>query len=159
MVSLPPISLRLRGWKLIDRVAAAFLLLCSVALGAAAGLLFVYESDLPEIRPLETYRPNVVTEIYADDGQLVGSFALQRRILMTWEQCPRILFNAVTAIEDQHYEEHWGIDFPHSAGAAWRNVLHHRITAGASTISMQLAGNLFLDRSDCSFRRKMQEML
>jgi len=151
--------LRLRGWKLIDRVALAFLLLCSIALGAAGGLLFVYASDLPEIRALETYRPNVVTEIYADDGQLVGSFALQRRILMTYEQCPKVLYNAVTSIEDQHFEEHWGIDFPRIAGAAWRNVLHHRITAGASTISMQLAGNLFLDRSDKSFRRKMQEML
>jgi penicillin-binding protein 1A len=159
MLSLPPITLRLRGWKLIDRVALAFLLLCSIALGAAGGLLFVYESDLPEIRALETYRPNVVTEIYADDGQLVGSFALQRRILMTYEQCPKVLYNAVTSIEDQHFEEHWGIDFPRIAGAAWRNVLHHRITAGASTISMQLAGNLFLDRSDKSFRRKMQEML
>jgi penicillin-binding protein 1A len=159
MLSLPPITLRLRGWKLIDRVALAFLLLCAISLGAACGLLFVYASDLPEIRALETYRPTVVTEIYADDGQMVGSFALQRRILMTYEQCPRVLYNAVTAIEDQHYEEHWGIDFPRIAGAAWRNVLHHRITAGASTISMQLAGNLFLDRSDRSFRRKMQEML
>ncbi len=159
MLSLPPITLRLRGWKLIDRVALAFLLLCAIALGAASGLLFVYASDLPEIRALETYRPNVVTEIYADDGQLVGSFALQRRILMTYEQCPKILFNAVTSIEDQHFDEHWGIDFPRIAGAAWRNVLHHRITAGASTITMQLAGNLFLDRSDRSFRRKMQEML
>ena len=159
MLSLPPITLRLRGWKLIDRVALAFLLLCSIALGAAAGLLFVYASDLPEIRALETYRPTVVTEIYADDGQLVGSFALQRRILMTYEQVPKVLYNAVTSIEDQHFEEHWGIDFPRIAGAAWRNILHHHITAGASTISMQLAGNLFLDRSDKSFRRKMQEML
>jgi penicillin-binding protein 1A len=159
MLSLPPITLRLRGFKLIDRVALAFLLLCSIALGAACGLLFVYASDLPEIRALETYRPNVVTEIYADDGQLVGSFALQRRILMTYEQCPKVLYNAVTAIEDQHFEEHWGIDFPRIAGAAYRNLAKRRITGGASTISMQLAGNLFLDRSDRSFRRKMQEML
>src|SRR5579859_7072536 len=123
MLSLPPITLRLRGWKLIDRVAIAFLLLCSIALGAACGLLFVYASDLPEIRALETYRPTVVTEVYADDGQLVGSFALQRRILMTYEQCPKVLYNAVTAIEDQHFEEHWGIDFPRVAGAAWRKLL------------------------------------
>src|SRR5262250_2611195 len=159
MLSLPPITLRLRGWKLIDRVALAFLLLCSIALGAAAGLLFVYESDLPEIRQLETYRPNVVTEIYADDGQLIGSFALQRRILMTWEQVPKVLYNAVTAIEDQHFEDHWGVDFPRVAGAAYRNILKHRKAEGASTITMQLAGNLFLDRSDRSFRRKAQEML
>ena len=159
MISLPPITLRLRGFKLIDRVALAFLLLCSIALGAACGLLFVYASDLPEIRALETYRPTVVTEIYADDGQMVGSFALQRRILMTYEQVPRVLYNAVTAIEDQHFEDHWGIDFPRIAGAAFRNVLKHHITAGASTITMQLAGNLFLDRSDRTFRRKMQEIL
>jgi len=159
MLSLPPITLRLRGWKLIDRVALAFLLLCAIALGAGCGLLFVYASDLPEIRALETYRPDVVTEVYADDGQLAGSFALQRRILMTYEQCPKVLYSAVTAIEDQHFEEHWGIDFPRMFMAAARNVIKGRITGGASTITMQLAGNLFLDRSDRSFRRKMQEIL
>jgi penicillin-binding protein 1A len=159
MLSLPPITLRLRGWKLIDRVALAFLLLCSITLGAASGLLFVYASDLPEIRALETYRPDVVTEIYADDGQLVGSFALQRRILMTYEQCPKVLYNAVLAIEDQHFEDHWGMDFPRIAGAAYRNIVKRRKAEGASTITMQLAGNLFLDRSDRSFRRKMQEIL
>ena len=159
MLRLPQITLRLRGWKLIDRVAIAFLLLCAIALGAACGLLFVYASDLPEIRSLETYRPNVVTEIYADDGQMVASFALQRRVLMTYEQCPKVLYNAVTSIEDQHFEDHWGIDFPRIAGAAYRNLLKGRRAEGASTITMQLAGNLFLDRSDRSFRRKMQEML
>jgi penicillin-binding protein 1A len=159
MLSLPPITLRLRGWKLIDRVALAFLLLCSILLGAGCGLLFVYASDLPEIRALETYRPTVVTEIYADDGQLVSSFALQRRILMTFEQCPKVLFNAVTAIEDQHFEEHWGIDFPRMFTAALRHLTRGRKAGGASTITMQLAGNLFLDRSDISVPRKAQEIL
>src|SRR6266704_2572220 len=159
MLNLPPITLRLRGWKLIDRVALAFLILCAVVLGAGCGLLFVYASDLPEIRALETYRPDVVTEVYADDGQLAGSFALQRRILMTCEQCPKGLYTAVTGIEDQHFEEHWGIDFPRMFSAAVRNLVKRKITGGASTISMQLAGNLFLDRSDRSFRRKMQEVL
>src|SRR5947207_11899944 len=126
MLSRPPTTLRLRGWKLIDRVALTFLILCAVALGAGCGLLFVYASDLPEIRALETYRPNVVTEIYADDGQMVGSFALQRRILMTYEQCPKILYNAVSAIEDQHFEDHWGIDFPRIAGVAYRHLLKGR---------------------------------
>src|SRR6266849_5519478 len=159
MPGLPPISLRLRGWKLIDRVAIAFLLFCSIVLGAAIGLLFVYSSDLPEIRALENYQPNVVTEIYADDGQLAGTFALQRRLLMTYEQVPRVLHDALLAIEDQHFEEHWGIDFTRVAGAAWRNLVKRSVTSGASTITMQLAGNLFLDRSDRSFRRKIEEML
>src|SRR5215510_1032076 len=159
MLNLPPITLRLRSFKLIDRVALAFLLLCSILFGTACGLLFVYASDLPEIRALETYRPNVVTEIYGDDGQLVGSFALQRRILMTYEQCPKVLYNAVTAIEDQHFEEHWGIDFPRMFTAALRHLTRGRRAGGASTITMQLAGNLFLDRSDISFRRKAEETL
>src|SRR5256886_7012732 len=159
MLSLPPITLRLRGWKLIDRVALAFLVLCAIALGAGCGLLFVYASDLPEIRALETYRPDVVTEVYADDGQLAGSFALQRRILMTYEQCPRVLYTAVTAIEDRHFEEHWGIDFPRMFSAAVRNLVKRKITGGGSTISMQTAGNLFLDPSDPSLRPQSQEGL
>src|SRR5215469_15089499 len=159
MLNLPPITLRLRSFKLIDRVALAFLLLCSILFGTACGLLFVYVGDLPEIRALETYRPNVVTEIYADDGQLVGSFALQRRILMTYEQCPRVLYDAVTSIEDQHFEQHWGIDFPRIFTAALRHLTRGRRAGGASTITMQLAGNLFLDRSDISFRRKAEETL
>src|SRR5436305_9250109 len=104
MLKLPPITLRLRGWKLIDRVALAFLLLCSIALGAGCGLLFVYASDLPEIRALETYRPDVVTEVYADDGQIAGSFELQRRILMKYEQCLKIIYRAVIDIDDRHIE-------------------------------------------------------
>src|SRR6266705_2962069 len=118
MEALPPLSIRLRGRRLYGRLAFAALLILAIGGGIGAGLLFVYSSDLPEVHALETYRPNVVTEVYADDGQLVGSFALQRRILMTYEQCPKVLYNAVTAIEDQHFEEHWGIDFPRMFTAA-----------------------------------------
>src|SRR5204863_2396235 len=129
MLSLPPITLRLRGWKLIDRVALAFLVLCAMTLGAGCGLLFVYASDLPEIRALETYRPDVVTEVYADDGQLAGSFALQRRILMTYEQRPRVLYTAVTAIEAQHFEEHGAIHLPRMLSAAARRRAGRKIRA------------------------------
>jgi len=113
----------------------------------------------PEIRALETYRPTWSRKSTPTTASLSARFALQRRILMTWEQVPKVLYNAVTAIEDQHFEDHWGVDFPRVAGAAYRNILKHRKAEGASTITMQLAGNLFLDRSDRSFRRKAQEML
>src|ERR1017187_6806377 len=159
MVDLPPITLRLRGRKVAGRVAFAMLLLGSIAVGALSGLLFVYSSDLPQIRALEDFRPDIVTELYADDGQIVGSFGLQRRILLTYEQIPPVLKDAILTTEDQHFDEHWGVDFTRVAGAAWRNLLAHRVTEGASTLTMQLAGTLFLDRSDRSMRRKIQETL
>jgi penicillin-binding protein 1A len=159
MVELPPITLRLRGRKVVGRVAFALLLLGSIAFGALAGLLFVYSSDLPQIRALEDFRPDIVTELYADDGQIIGSFALQRRILLTYEQIPQVLKDAILTTEDQHFEQHWGVDFTRVAGAAWRNLLAHRVAEGASTLTMQLAGTLFLDRSDRTMRRKIQETL
>src|SRR5882757_200268 len=159
MVELPPITLRLRGRKVVGRVAFALLLLGSIAVGALAGLIFVYSSDLPQIRALEDFRPDIVTELYADDGQVIGSFALQRRVLLTYEQIPPVLKDAILTTEDQHFEEHWGVDFTRVAGAAWRNLVEHRVVEGASTITMQLAGTLFLDRSDRRMGRKLQEAL
>src|SRR6202790_3634374 len=159
MVELPPITLRLRGRKVVGRVAFAMLLLASITVGALAGLLFVYSSDLPQIHALEDFRPDIVTEFYADDGQIIGSFALQRRILLSYEQIPQVLKDAILTTEDQHFEEHWGVDFTRVAGAAWRDLLAHRVAEGASTLTMQLAGTLFLDRSDRTMRRKIQETL
>ena len=153
------ISVRIPGGKLIGRVAFVSLLLLAIAFGAAAGLIFVYQSDLPEVRELENYRPNVVTELYADDGQVIGTFALQRRILVTYEQIPAVLRDAVIVTEDQHFFQHWGVDLPRVLQAAWRNARQMRKAEGASTLTMQLAGTLFLDRTDRSFRRKVQEAL
>jgi penicillin-binding protein 1A len=159
MVELPPITLRLRGRKVVGRVAFSLLLFGAIALGGLAGLLFVDSSDLPQIRALENFQPDVVTELYADDGQVVGNFALQRRVLLTFEQFPQVLKDSILTTEDQHFEEHWGVDFTRVAGAAWRNILAHRVVEGASTITMQLAGTLFLDRSDRRMGRKIQEAL
>src|SRR5579863_89008 len=152
-------TMKIGGGTLLGRLVFVFLLIVSIALGAAIGLLFVYSSDLPEIRALEDYRPVVVTELYADDGQPIGTFSLQRRILLTYEQIPGVLKDAILSTEDQHFEEHWGVDFPRVLGAAWHDVLHGRKAEGASTLTMQLAGGLFLDRSDRHFHRKVQEAI
>ena len=159
MVDLPPITLRLPGRRVVGRVAFILLLLASIAAGASAGLLFVYSSDLPQIRALEDFQPDVVTELYADDGQVIGNFALQRRVLLSYEQFPQVLKDAILVTEDQHFEQHWGVDFTRVAGAAWKDLVAHRVVEGASTITMQLAGTLFLDRSDRRMGRKVQEAL
>src|SRR3984885_15181175 len=155
MVELPPITLRLRGRKVVGRVAFWLLLLAAIAFGALVGLLFVYSSDLPQIRALEDFRPDIVTELYADDGQVVGSFARQGGILLAYEQTPPVLKDAILTTEDQHFDEHWGVDFTRVAGAAWKDFVSHRVVEGASTITMQLAGSLFLDRSDRHMGRKI----
>lgn len=144
---------------LVGRLAFAFLLICSMALGAAIGLLFVYSSDLPEIHALEDYRPMTETELYADDGQPIGTFSLQRRILLSYNQIPKVLRDAILTTEDQHFEEHWGVDFPRVVESAWHDVTHHRAAEGASTLTMQLAGGLFLNRADRSMHRKIQETI
>src|ERR1700722_20034 len=159
MVDLPEITLHVRGRKVVGRLAFSLLLLGAITLGGLAGLLFVYSSDLPQIRALEDFQPDVVTELYADDGQVVGNFALQRRVLLTYEQFPPVLKDAILTTEDQHFEEHWGVDFTRVAGAAWKDIVSHRVVEGASTITMQLAGTLFLDRSDRHMGRKVQEAL
>jgi penicillin-binding protein 1A len=152
-------TMRITGDTMFGRLAFTFLLVCAIGVGAAVGLLFVYSSDLPEIRALQDYRPNVVTELYADDGQSIGTFALQRRILVTYQQIPKVLKDAVLTTEDQHFEEHWGVDIPRVLQAAWHDIAKHRLAEGASTLTMQLAGGLFLNRSDRSAQRKIQETL
>src|SRR6202008_3777505 len=138
-------TMKITGDTVVGQLAFTFLLVCAVGFGAAVGLLFVYSSDLPEIRALQDYRPNVVTELYADDGQSIGTFALQRRILLTYEQIPKLLKDAILPTEDQHFEEHWGVDFPRVLEAAWHDLRHRGMKEGASTLTMQLAGGLFLN--------------
>lgn len=152
-------TMRIGDTTLFGRLVFGFLVLCAIGVGAAAGLLFVYSSDLPEIHALENYRPITETQVLADDGQLIGTFSLQRRILLTYEQIPAILREAIISTEDQHFEQHWGVDFPRVLESAWKDVLERRPAEGASTLTMQLAGGLFLNRADRTMRRKLQETI
>jgi len=154
----PQGAVRIAGGKLFSRVAILLLILCAMALGSAAGLLFVYSSDLPQIQELENYRPDVVTELYADDGTPIGSFALQRRILLTYDQIPKVLRDAIFSTEDRHFMEHFGVDFPRVIEAAWRNIVTDRKAEGASTLTMQLARVLFLS-PEKTFSRKIEETM
>jgi len=144
--------------KIFGQFVFLILVLFSAGAGALGGLVFVYSSDLPKVRELEDYRPDVMTEIYADDGTAIGSFALEHRVIVTYDQIPPILRNAVIAIEDRHFESHWGVDVLGIIRAALKDVTKWRKTQGASTLTQQLSRMLFLT-PDKSFRRKFQEML
>jgi penicillin-binding protein 1A len=125
-------------------------------------VLFVYSSDLPQVENLEDYRPSVITEVYADDGQIIGTFAIERRIVVTWDQIPPYVRDAIVAVEDQNFWEHMGIDFLGITRATLKNIINGRVVQGGSTLTQQLSKNLFLMErgiAEKSYRRKIQEML
>jgi penicillin-binding protein 1A len=149
---------RVGSRKVFGQFVFLTLLLLSVGLGALAGLVFVYSSDLPQIRELEDYRPDVMTDLYADDGTIIGSFALERRVIVTYNQIPPVMRDAVISIEDRHFENHWGIDVLRIVRAAVTDLMEWRRAQGASTLTQQLSRKLFLT-PEKSFRRKIQEAL
>ena len=146
------------GRKVMGRVLFGLLLLLSALVGASAGLLLVYSTDLPQVEELEHYRPSSITELYDDQGQVIGSFALQRRVVANYNDYPAVLREALISIEDKEFYSHWGINVWRIAGAAYRDIESGGKVQGASTLTMQLARNLFLS-PDRSFQRKIEEAL
>src|SRR5712691_3793287 len=153
---LPPLEIGER--KLVGHVLFGLLILLSAAVGAAGGLLLVYSTDLPQVEQLERYRPSPVTELYDDQSRVIGTFALQRRVVAAYDDYPEVLRNALVSIEDKDFYAHSGINFWRIAGAAYRDIESGGKVQGASTLTMQLARNLFLS-PDRSFHRKIQEAL
>jgi penicillin-binding protein 1A len=134
------------------------LILFSAIVGATAGLLLVYSTDLPQVEELERYRPSAVTELYDGQGRVIGTFSLQRRVIASYEDYPEVLRDALVSIEDKDFYRHSGINLWRILGAAYRDIESGGKVQGASTLTMQLARNLFLS-PDRSFYRKVQEAL
>src|SRR5260370_1332040 len=153
---LPPVEIG--GRRLVGRVLFGLLVLVAVLIGATAGLLLVYTTDLPQVDALEAYRPSSITELYDDHGRVIGSFALQRRVVVSYDDFPPVLRDALVSIEDKDFYRHSGINFWRIIGAAYRDVESGGKVQGASTLTMQLARNLFLS-PDRSFHRKVQETM
>ena len=151
-------EVHIAGRKLVRRVVFGMLLLGAALAGTVAGLLIVYSTDLPQISELERYRPSTVTELYDDQGRVIGSFALQRRVLVSYEDFPRVLRDAIISTEDKNFEQHWGINLWRIVGATYRDVSSGSRAQGASTLTMQLSRNLFLS-PERHFSRKVQEIM
>src|SRR6202142_2889342 len=106
---LPPVEVA--GRRLVGRVMFGLLVLVAALVGATAGLLLVYTTDLPQVDALEAYRPSSITEIYDDRGRVIGSFALQRRVVSAYDDFPPALRDALVSIEDKDFYKHSGINF------------------------------------------------
>lgn len=113
--------------------------------------------NLPDISELADYRPKLPLRVYTADGVLIGEFGEERRNLTTIDQIPKVMKDAVLAIEDARFYEHSGVDYVGVVRAGLANVSQAR-SQGASTITMQVARNVYLT-FDKTFTRKIYEIL
>src|SRR2546423_5194207 len=135
-------------------------LILALAAGGLTGIIAAYELNYSraanEVAALATYRPSVVTRVYADDGEtVIGEFALEKRIPLKYEEIPPVMKNAILAVEDARLYDHVGIDPIRIVGAAWKNLTSDK-KEGGSTLTQQLAKNLFLTREQ-TLKRKVNE--
>jgi penicillin-binding protein 1A len=119
--------------------------------------MLVYSIDLPQMDDLARYHPNTTTELLDVHGKAFGSFALERRVVLPYAAFPPVLRQAIISIEDKSFERNWGVNLFRAVGAAWRDLHSSGRAQGASTLTMQLARNLFLS-SEKTYGRKIQEV-
>jgi penicillin-binding protein 1A len=114
----------------------------------------------PSIAILDDYIPHQTSKIYASDGRLITELGLERRTLLRLEDMPPVLREAFVAVEDKRFYQHHGIDFTRILGAVRANIASFRWEQGFSTITMQLARNIFSDRitREKKLSRKLREI-
>ncbi len=137
-----------------------------VALIAAAGVagviavalgLAVAYPNLPDISELADYRPKLPLRVYSADGMLIGEYGQERRNLTPIDDIPPVMTNAVLAIEDSRFFQHNGVDYRGMLRAVLANLGRIK-SQGASTITMQVARNVYLS-TEKTFTRKIYEIL
>jgi len=136
------------------------LVLAGVVIG---GLLLTYvlvvmTPQLPPLDAITDYRPKVPLRIYTADHVLIGEFGEERRSLVKLDDIPADMKNAVLAIEDARFYQHGGIDVIGILRAGLTDIMHGGASQGASTITMQVARNVFLS-SEKTYSRKIYEIL
>lgn len=130
--------------------AAALILLVCLALAVAF-------PNLPDISELSDYRPKLPLRIFSAEGDLLGEFGEERRNLTPINEIPKVMTNAVLAIEDSRFYQHGGVDYVGVIRAGLANMGKVK-SQGASTITMQVARNVYLS-SEKTFTRKIYEIL
>ena len=128
----------------------------SVLMIVAVALAVAYP-NLPDISDLSDYRPKLPMRVYSADGVVIGEFGEERRSLTPIKDIPQVMKNAVLAIEDARFFSHGGVDYLGVIRAGLANVGRAK-SQGASTITMQVARNVYLS-SEKTFTRKLYEIL
>ncbi len=118
------------------------LFLIAAAAGILSGVLFAYAGDLPQVSALDNYAPSTITRVLAANGQLIGEFATERRVVVGYDEINPLLRQAIIATEDADFERHVGINVWRIGVAAIVDLVERRRAQGASTLTQQLARNL-----------------
>ena len=139
-------------WGLGLGVAGAACLAFVVAVALA-----VAYPNLPDVSDLSSYRPKLPLRVYSADGMLIGEFGEERRSLTPIAEIPQVMKDAVLSIEDARFYQHHGVDYKGLLRAALANLGRAK-SQGASTITMQVARNVYLT-SEKTFIRKLYEVL
>jgi len=137
---------------------AIIIILIPAVLGSSFGYALVNYLEIPDVKELESYKPKSATRLYADDGTMFAEIFTEKRIPIPITQMPDYLKNAFIAIEDVRFYKHFGVDLRGIARAIYRNLFKGQITEGASTITQQLARNLYLTREK-TIKRKIEEAI
>ena len=136
----------------------ALIVASAIVMGSLVGALMAIGSDLPQLEQLESLKLNIVTQVFAKDGSVLGEFAIEKRILVKYEDIPEVLRNAIIATEDENFFNHIGINVWRIPGALWANLRSGRKGQGFSTLTMQLSKLLFLS-PEKTYERKLREIL
>ncbi|MEJ2720760.1 MAG: transglycosylase domain-containing protein, partial [bacterium] len=140
-------------------IAARIALVLGVfTLGALVGVYKYFARDLPSTARLESFEPSLKTQVFAEDSTLIGELYEQNRVLIPLEDIPPYMIDAIISIEDRKFYSHWGVDLFGIIRASAANLRAGRVVQGASTITQQLARNLFT-MFDVSITRKIKEMI
>jgi penicillin-binding protein 1A len=132
------------------------LILAFFLIGLGAYLYFSF--TLPPIKSLEDYKPPIITKVLSDDGELVGEFCKERRIVVPMQQIPKVVSQAFVAAEDAKFFQHKGISYLSILRAMKNNILSGGITQGGSTITQQTVRSMVLSR-ERTVSRKVREFI
>ncbi|MBV6480014.1 MAG: Penicillin-binding protein 1A [Ignavibacteria bacterium] len=126
-----------------------------------AGYLIYLSQTLPSLAELENPKLEEATKVYSSDGELIDKFFLKNRTKVTLDNIPPVMIQALIATEDRKFYDHWGVDIDRIAKAFFKNLLKGSLTKeGASTITQQLARNLYKDiGNEISLNRKLREAM
>ncbi|HET6348142.1 MAG TPA: PBP1A family penicillin-binding protein [Candidatus Krumholzibacteria bacterium] len=132
------------------------------ALVLAAGAMFsayrYFSADLPSTARLEMIEPTLKTQVFGADSSVVGEFFIEDRALVSLKDLPPYVPAAFVSVEDRKFYSHWGVDLFGIARAVVSNLRHGHRVQGGSTITQQLARNLF-DMFENTLTRKIKEAL